>query len=1022
MKDVTILNYVHNNSTIYLGFYVYTSMEEVKMKRKLKFLISIVLIVTTFYFFSLVGYNLFHMTIEVSMLILGILIFTSSLLSQKLKDNRLIKVVGPGIIISSIILFLHAMTYVGMNLISGYDANLPTQLWVIANFVLALSFVIGALNTKRQLNLKIIVSGLITISVIFVVLAFSKAFPSCYIVGSGLTLFKKLSEVIIILLYLTAIYIIYRSKEFFEERFLYHIAIVIGWLIIGELLFTFYLFVDDLTNFFGHIFKLFGYLEMYWIIRVLKIDEPIEKIFDQLKMEVTKSQKSDVENKKISKIYIDLFENTPLGYQSLDENGMFLFVNAALTKMLGYSKEEMIGKWFGDFLVSSGKSTFKTNFPKFKQKGETRINIEMLTKSGEVITIMFDGKIAYKDDGTFKQTHCILKDITNEEKVLKQLIQSEKHTQLILNSTAEGIYGVDLNGLGTFVNNSFLKILGYEEEKFFIGKCIHELIHHSYEDGTPHPKELCYIKLFTLTKEVDKIGETILWKKDGTCINVEYSSNPQYENGILSGAVVTFKDITEVVKRQIKLLESFDRLDRSQKIACSGSWELDLNTNLIWGSQEAFNIYEFTMDSEYINTSQLTEIVSKEERKKLNKALADLIEDGIPYDLQFTINIGTRKKYIHSRATVSKNNEGVPIKVLGVIRDITELKLKEDELIYLSYHDSLTGLKNRRYYEDYLIKLDIPENYPLTVIMSDINGLKLINDAFGHLAGDKLLISASELISDSCRETDLVARIGGDEFVIVMPKTSGNEAEKIIDKINEQAKKIKVESIALSISFGFKTKNDVKEDIQEVFRAAEDLMYRVKLIEIPSMRSGAIETILNTLYQKDKNSEIHSRSVSNISEKLAVASGMNRQDVNEVKTAGLLHDIGKILIPISILTKEGKLTDEEYDLIKGHPEIGFRILNSTHDMRNISNIVLSHHERWDGLGYPRGIKGEEIPVQSRIIAIADAFDAMTSKRTYKNTLSYDEALKEISQNSGSQFDQKLSKIFIDNFKNIIELK
>jgi putative nucleotidyltransferase with HDIG domain len=148
---------------------------------------------------------------------------------------------------------------------------------------------------------------------------------------------------------------------------------------------------------------------------------------------------------------------------------------------------------------------------------------------------------------------------------------------------------------------------------------------------------------------------------------------------------------------------------------------------------------------------------------------------------------------------------------------------------------------------------------------------------------------------------------------------------------------------------------------------------------------------------------------------------MDRLEVNEVKTAGLLHDIGKIIIPIEIITKEGKLTAEEYDLIKGHPEIGFRILNSTHDMRNIANIVLNHHERWDGLGYPRGIKTDEIPLQSRIIAIADAFDAMTSKRSYREVCTNREALDEIIRCSGTQFDPKLSQIFTDNFNTIIEV-
>ena len=358
------------------------------------------------------------------------------------------------------------------------------------------------------------------------------------------------------------------------------------------------------------------------------------------------------------------------------------------------------------------------------------------------------------------------------------------------------------------------------------------------------------------------------------------------------------------------------------------------------------------------------------------------------------------------------------IAIEGFITNIDERKQLEQNLEFLSYRDSLTGLYNRRYYGEKLLSLDTEENYPLTIIMSDINGLKLINDAFGHKSGDELLISAGNIMSDSCRERDLLARIGGDEFVIVLPNTSENETDVIIKNINEKADEVKVDSISLSISFGYKTKHNKEEDIQEVFRSAEDAMYRQKLIEIPSMRSGAIETILTTLYEKDKNSEIHSRSVSIISERIAKAYGFNSQDVSQVKTAGLLHDIGKIIIPINIINKVGKLTKEEYETIKTHPEIGYRILNSTSDMRDISNVILNHHERWDGNGYPRGIKSDEIPLKSRMISIADAFDAMTSVRTYQKTMSRKEALKEVIDNSGTQFDPELVEVFRLHFDDI----
>lgn len=355
---------------------------------------------------------------------------------------------------------------------------------------------------------------------------------------------------------------------------------------------------------------------------------------------------------------------------------------------------------------------------------------------------------------------------------------------------------------------------------------------------------------------------------------------------------------------------------------------------------------------------------------------------------------------------------------------LSEVKVRmkaEESIKEMAYRDHLTGLYNRRYYEDSLKEFDKEEFYPLTIVMADINGLKLINDAFGHNEGDNLLINAAKIIKKECRKEDIVTRIGGDEFVIIMPNADDETAEKIINTINKEAKKIQIHTIELSISFGYRTKIRKTDNIQEIYRNAEDLMYREKLIKIPSMRSGAIETILNTLYQKDAKSEIHSRSVSLLSENIAIACKMNRQEISEVKTAGLLHDIGKILVPKNIINKKGKLNYDEFEVMKTHPEIGFRILNSSQEMRSISNIVLNHHEKWDGTGYPIGVKGENIPKTARIIAVADTFDAMTTERSYRQKVSKKDALKEILKYSGTQFDPEIVKIFKANFEEITKI-
>ena len=348
---------------------------------------------------------------------------------------------------------------------------------------------------------------------------------------------------------------------------------------------------------------------------------------------------------------------------------------------------------------------------------------------------------------------------------------------------------------------------------------------------------------------------------------------------------------------------------------------------------------------------------------------------------------------------------------LGI--DITNQKKREEEIIYLSYHDQLTGLYNRRFYEEELLRLDKERNLPLTIVMGDVNGLKLINDSFGHQKGDELLKKVADIIKKGCRADDIVARLGGDEFVIILPQTDEIETSKVIDRIKNLALNEKVDSVGVSISFGFETKNSEEENVQKIFKDAEDDLYRKKLYESTSMRSQTIDLIMSTLYEKNNREMLHSKRVSEICKSIATKMNLHKEIVNQIKTAGLMHDIGKIGIDENILNKRDKLSMNEIKEINKHSEIGYRILSSVNEFSEIADHILEHQERWDGTGYPKGLKGEQISVQGRIIAIADAYDAMTSQRTYGKTLSEDEAIGEIKRCSGFQFDPGIAKIFIE---------
>lgn len=353
-------------------------------------------------------------------------------------------------------------------------------------------------------------------------------------------------------------------------------------------------------------------------------------------------------------------------------------------------------------------------------------------------------------------------------------------------------------------------------------------------------------------------------------------------------------------------------------------------------------------------------------------------------------------------------------KVFHVLwRDISDRKKMEQKLEYLSYRDQLTSLYNRRFFEEELHRLDVKRNLPLTIVMADVNGLKLINDSFGHAAGDELLKKVAEVIERGCRADDIVSRVGGDEFVILLPKTDEYEAEQIVKRIKSLTLQEKIGSIHISISFGWETKRNEEEKTQEILKKAEDHMYKKKLFEGPSMRGKTINAIINTLHEKNKREEQHSHRVSLLCKSFGEVLGLSEGEVQELKTVGLLHDIGKIAIEESILNKQGKLTEDEWQEMKRHPEIGYRILSTVNDMAEMGEYVLAHHERWDGMGYPKGLKGKEIPLQARIIAIVDAYDAMTSERAYRSPLSESVSMEQLRKNAGTQFDPEITGIFIE---------
>src|SRR6056297_1826354 len=365
---------------------------------------------------------------------------------------------------------------------------------------------------------------------------------------------------------------------------------------------------------------------------------------------------------------------------------------------------------------------------------------------------------------------------------------------------------------------------------------------------------------------------------------------------------------------------------------------------------------------------------------------------------------------IEDSASPIKDKDGNIKGAVIVFRDFTEKRKKQKEIEYLSFHDHLTGLYNRRYMEDSIKRLDTKRNIPFSIIVTDVNGLKLTNDAYGHETGDKLLIKVAEILKKSCRKDDIICRAGGDEIAVLLPRTNSYRAEEIKNKIQEETNNNVVESAIISLAVGCATKNEEDKNILEVYKEADNQMYKQKIKNGKMMRSKTIENVLLNINNKYDNEQIHSQRVSQYCEKIAIAMNLNKREIEDAKIAGTLHDIGKIVVSPNVLNKIGKLTKDEWEEIKRHVTTSYQILKNVDEYSYLAKAVLYHHEKLDGAGYPEGLKEEDIPLLSKIISVADAYEAMTATRPYQKIKSKEEAVEELKKYSGTQFDKNIVDI------------
>jgi len=504
-------------------------------------------------------------------------------------------------------------------------------------------------------------------------------------------------------------------------------------------------------------------------------------------------------------------------------------------------------------------------------------------------------------------------------------------------------------------------------------------------------------------------------KNDGTICMVDVYSSPIILDGIPYLYSIIF-DVTERERTRSELFREKEFLKITLTSIGDGVISIDNSGKITQANRAALHILHYELEEiigssfydkiPLFHGSSFTRLPDLARQVICSSTATELDDDTTVLDKE-----GNYVPIANSLAPILNENGAVYGAVM-VFRDISAERARKQHIMYLSYHDNLTGLYNRRYFEDIISSVDQPSSYPLAVIMGDVNGLKITNDVFGHRMGDQLLKSIAEIILENTSSTDFPIRWGGDEFVILMPQTNTSQANIFLSKIQNLLQRKKIHKIVkMSISFGLAIKTKEDESVDHLLKKAEELMYQKKLVESKRLRNSILNSVLSTLDKKSHETKEHATRLDFYCKKMALLMNLSSDEINELSLLSVLHDIGKISIDPHILNKPGPLNETEWIEIRKHSEIGYRIAQSIPELSYIADDILYHHERWDGCGYPGGLKGDSIPLLCRILSIADAYDAMINDRVYRKALPRENALNEILRSSGTQFDPQIVLIF-----------
>ena len=696
-----------------------------------------------------------------------------------------------------------------------------------------------------------------------------------------------------------------------------------------------------------------------------------------------------------------------------DTHQKLSYISPQSKQILGYTPDEMMVEWTNLITENPINKTGIKITEKALKTGKTQkpYLLELYRKDGGRVWLEIDESPLIDKEGNVIGIVGAARDFTERRRVEEALRDSEEKFRTLTETNAAAIFIYQGNNF-RYVNPATEAITGYSKEELLTMK-FWDVVHPEFKELVKE-RGLARQRWITVPmryefKIITKSGEE-RWV-DATAGPIEFEGKP--------AAIGTAFDITERRIVEEALRESEKRyhaiFEDSREAICITTRD----GRFVEVNQSTLDLFGYTRE-EILKLNVLQIYANPSDRNKFQQ---EIEQSGSVrnYSVKLRKKDGTEIDCLLT-FTIWKSIDGTISGYQGIIRDITEIKKVEDQLRYLSMHDQLTGLYNRAYFEEEMHRIESGRHDSAGIIMCDVDGLKLINDALGHPAGDNLLLSAANALKESFREGDVVARVGGDEFAILLPDSDRVTLEIACNRIRDNVLKCNSSKpkIPLSLSIGFAISNESPIIMSNIFKEADNNMYREKLDHALSARSTIVQTLMKALETRDFIAKGHVNRLQKLAAALAKAIGLPDHRIADLHHLAEFHDIGKVGIPDSILFKAEPLTPEEIIEIRRHCEIGHRIALCTPDLVPIADLILKHHEWYNGKGYPLGIKGEEIPLECRILSIAEAYEAMTNDRPYQKAMSHKEALSELIRGAGTKFDRDLVSKFIQVLENINE--